>query len=396
MAGGIMTWDEARRQFPCTRGQAFLNTGTLGPVPDSVMRPYVASLTAWNAAGPGDPATYIGWRDRIEATREALGAWFSAPSTTLSFAGNVTDALNIALMGLRLPPGGRVITSDQEHGALIAPLALLAERGVTVEIIPYGHGGDDLLGRLATALERPADLVALSHVSCETGAFVDGQSLAALCHSRGALLLLYGAQTAGQISVDLTKLGADLYAFNGHKWMLAPVGCAVLYVRPDIQDRVAPTFTGDGPGWSTNYPAGVESRRPADGTRFEYGTRNWPAFVAWREVLDFWSRLPAEAAYRRQRELATVLAARLQDIDGVELWSPHLPVGGIVTVSVAGYTASELFERLRDRKVIGRRVQKGAIQGVRLCTTFFNNLDDIGQAVDAVRALATLTSRASP
>jgi selenocysteine lyase/cysteine desulfurase len=118
--------------------------------------------------------------------------------------------------------------------------------------------------------------------------------------------------------------------------------------------------------------------------------------VAWREVLDFWSRLPAEAAYRRQRELATVLAARLQDIDRVELWSPHLPVGGIVTVSVAGYTASELFERLRDRKVIGRRVQKGAIQGVRLCTTFFNNLDDIGQAVDAVRALATLTSRASP
>jgi selenocysteine lyase/cysteine desulfurase len=72
----------------------------------------------------------------------------------------------------------------------------------------------------------------------------------------------------------------------------------------------------------------------------------------------------------------------------VTLWSPDSPAGGIVTFSVNGLSPDALYEGLRARGVIGRAVRKGPIQGARLCTAFFNNLDDIGQAVDAVRHLA--------
>jgi L-cysteine/cystine lyase len=206
---------------------------------------------------------------------------------------------------------------------------------------------------------------------------------------------LDGAQTPGQVMLDLTKMGADFYAFNGHKWMLAPLGCAGLYVRPEAQDRLSLVFTGDGAGWTTTYPDGVESHRRADGTRFEYGTRNWAALAAWREVMEFWAGLGVEAAYRRQRELAAVLTARLREVPGLTLWSPDLPVGGIVSFTLAGYNATTLSDGLRARKVIGRGVGRG-IQGVRLCTTFFNNLDDVGQAVDAVRELAQTPPPSAP
>jgi selenocysteine lyase/cysteine desulfurase len=378
-----MTWEEVRREFPCTRQQVFLNTGTLGPVPARVMRAYLEGLASWNAAGPGNPSVYIGWRDRVEATREALAGWLGTQADCLTFTENVTDAINIGLNGLRLPSGSRVLTSDQEHGALVAPLALLAERGVTVEIIPYEQGGEPFLARLRESFREPVDLVALSHLSCETGAWVDAEALAQLCHEHGALLMLDGAQTPGQLAVNLTKIQADLYAMNGHKWMLAPVGCGALYIRPEIRDRVHLTYTGDGPGWNSSYPDAIDSQRPANGSRFEYGTRNWPAWVAWGDVLRFWESLPQEAAYRRQRELAAVLAGRLKDLPGVTIWSPELPIGGIVTFTVTGLSATELNEALRQKGIIGRGVGR-AIQGARLCTAFYNNLDDIGRAVEAV------------
>jgi selenocysteine lyase/cysteine desulfurase len=271
----------------------------------------------------------------------------------------------------------------------------LAARGATVDVIPYGQGGEAFLARLGQALERPADLVALSHLSCETGAFVDAGALADLCHERGALLLLDGAQTPGQIPLALNEWAVDLYAFNGHKWMLAPVGSAALYIRPDLRDRVAMTFTGDGPGYRSGYPDRVDVLRPDDGRRFEYGTRNWAAWAAWTDVLTFWAELPADAAYRRQRELASTLRRRLHNLEGVTVWSPELPVGGIVTFSVAGLNAEGLYDALYARDIIGRPVNKGPISGVRLCTAFFNNLDDVARAVEAVAAIvgAAATSR---
>lgn len=389
-----MDWSNIRQHFSCTRGQAFLNTGTLGPVPDPVMSQYLEYQRQWNAMGPGSPRVYIGWRDRVEETRSRLASWLQTQPEDLTLVANVTDAINIALAGLHLPPGSRIVTSDEEHGALVAPLALLGRRGVRVEVVPYGSGGDGLLARIEAALEEPAALVALSHVSCETGAWIDGQTLARLCHERGALLMLDGAQSPGQMSLSLTKMEVDLYPFNGHKWMLAPVGCAGLYIRPEIQERVDLTYTGDGPGWTTDYPApGFKVDRPQDGRRFEYGTRPWAAWVAWGDVISYWERLPPETAYRRQRELAVALHSRLREIPGVTLHSPELALGGIVMFEVDGISGAELYQKTLDRRVVGRTVHRGRLDGLRFCTSFFNNLDDVTEAAEVISRLVRKAQR---
>jgi selenocysteine lyase/cysteine desulfurase len=386
-------WQTVRNDFPCVQGRVFLNTGTLGPVPAPVMARYIGYQQEWNAAGPGDPHVYGAWHERIEVTRRHLAEWLRVGPETVSFAGNVTDAINIGLFGLQLRAGARVVTTDEEHGALVAPLSLLAEQGVVVDVVPFGQGGGGLLDRIEAALAKPAALVVLSHVSCETGAMVDGKALADLVHSRGGLIMLDGAQAGGQVDLDLTALDVDLYALNGHKWLLGPVGTGALYVSPRMADRVHLTFTGDGSGWSSDYPASFRATWARDGRRFEFATRPWAAWVAWNDVLDYWERLTPGAAMDRQRALASRLATELQNLPGVELKSPQPASTGITAFELAGWSGRDLNEALYEQGVVGRPISRHGLSGVRLSTAFFNNEEDVERAVAAVRRVAAVGPR---
>jgi selenocysteine lyase/cysteine desulfurase len=344
---------------------------------------YLASMREWNALGPGAPDTYIGWRDRVETGRGELAQAFGCRPEDLALFGNVTDAINAAIVGLHLPDDARIITTDEEHGALVGPLMQLAKRGVHIDVVPYGQGGSDLLARLVAAMDAaPTTLLALSHMSCETGAVVDAAALALEAHRRGVLVMLDGAQTPGQMDLRLDAWGVDLYPFNGHKWMGAPPGCGGLYLSPASASRVQLTYTGDSAGWSSHYPRSWTEERPAEGRRFEYGTRNWPAWVAWGEVVRYRANLPGDA-YARQRDLARSLGERLAALPRVTLCSPD-PVGGIVTVSVDNLSGDTLYQALLAEGVVGRRVLRDHMDGVRFSTAYFNNDADLDRAAAAM------------
>ena len=380
-------WAVVRRDFPCTDARVFLNTGTLGPVATPVMERYLAAMRQWNAGGPGSPDGYIGWRNRVETARATLATEFGCGPESLSLFGNVTDAINVVLVGLRLPSDARIITTDEEHGALVGPLTQLAQRGITVDVVPFGQGGPELVARLAAAMDQaPTTLLALSHMSCETGAVFDARALAHAAHRRGVLVMLDGAQTPGQMPLALDAWGIDFYPFNGHKWMGAPAGSGGLYLAPDAAARIALTYTGDGAGWSSGYPAAWTETRPTDGRRFEYGTRNWPAWVAWGDVLAYRAGLPSDPC-ARQRELAGLLRGTLAAVPGVTVRSPE-PLGGIVTVSVDGLAGDRVYQQLLAAGVVGRRVLRPHLDGVRFSVAYFNNEDDLARARAAIAQVA--------
>ncbi|MGC8487474.1 MAG: aminotransferase class V-fold PLP-dependent enzyme [Clostridia bacterium] len=382
-------WTRIRNDFPCTKKQAFLNTGTLGPVPGPVMERYLGYQKEWNEAGPGHPKIYGGWHERTEATRTHLAAWLGVEPRSLTFAGNVTDAINIGLFGLNWKPGDRIITTDEEHGALVAPLSVLADRGVDVEILHYGLGGEELIRRIAATLQaRPARLVVLSHVSCETGALVDPKRLADVVHGAGGVLMLDGAQAGGQVALDLAASTVDLYALNGHKWMLGPVGTGALYVSPGINESLQMTFVGDGSGYQSEYPNRMHATWTGDAKRFEFATRPWPALVAWNDVMDYWEAISVPALMERQRELARALASKLAAIPGVKIWSPDVPHTGITCAEVEGIPGPDVFDRLRAMDVITRPVRRPWMSAVRFSTAFFTNEEDVERAAAAMSQIA--------
>ena len=127
------------------------------------------------------------------------------------------------MSGLRLREGDEILTSDQEHPGLLAPLGLARRRnGVSVRLVPF----DRLAEHVGPGKTR---LIACSHVSWVSGQVVDARSLAAT----GVPVLLDGAQGLGAVPVDVSALGCQFYAASGQKWLCGPEGSGCLFVSSE-------------------------------------------------------------------------------------------------------------------------------------------------------------------
>ena len=130
-----------------------------------------------------------------------------------------------------------------EHNAVLRPLYRLQKmRNITISFVPPDRDGIVRTPRIEAALRRDTALVVMTHVSNVTGAIMPAEEVGALCKKHGVPFLVDGAQAAGHIPVDIPELGADLYAFPGHKGLCGPQGTGGLYVSPAI--RLSPLKYG--------------------------------------------------------------------------------------------------------------------------------------------------------
>jgi len=212
-----MTFDEARAQFPVLERYAYLNAGSIGPLPRAAVDAVQACLERELAEGRSGTA-YI---ERILEQRERARGGFadvlgtSAELVTLS--DSTTRGCQIVVAGLGLGAGDEIVTSDQEHFGLLGQLHVSGARVVVA------RADEDALLAAVTPRTR---LIAVSHVLWTTGAKLD---LAGLRRPDGPPLLVDGAQTAGAIPVELE--GVDFYTVSAHKWLCGPVPSGALFVR---------------------------------------------------------------------------------------------------------------------------------------------------------------------
>ncbi|MGH2805551.1 MAG: aminotransferase class V-fold PLP-dependent enzyme, partial [Thermoleophilaceae bacterium] len=175
--------DDLRAQFPVLERLAYLNAGSNGPVPARALAAVDRSLREQVDEGRGDRAHFERNAERIDHLRARVAALLGCEAAELALTGSTTDGVNAVLNALDIGPGDDVLTSDEEHPGVLAPLAALRERrGVSVRMASVAE--------LADAVRAETRLVACSHVSWRTGAVVDVPALAAT----EALVLLDGAQ----------------------------------------------------------------------------------------------------------------------------------------------------------------------------------------------------------
>jgi L-cysteine/cystine lyase len=210
--------------------------------------------------------------------------------------GSTTDGVNTVLAGLDLRPGDEILTSDEEHPGLLAPLGRARRRyGVSVRVVP--------LKGLADGVSEQTRLIACSHVSYVSGAMPDVQALAAT----GVPVLLDAAQALGAIPVDVAAFGCAFYAASGQKWLCGPEGSGCLYIRSDRLDELVIPWPGYG---SLADPGQALELEPAQGAaRLDHGFPV-PLRSAWAlAALELFS----EVGWGWVHDRATSLAARLTD-----------------------------------------------------------------------------------
>jgi L-cysteine/cystine lyase len=231
--GDGLSWSEFRAQFPVLNRHRYLNAGTEGPVPAAAVAAVQAQLASDLSAGRIGQAyldTLLGLAARA---REGYARVLGAPVESVALTESTTSGVNSVLAGLSFSPGDEIVTSDQEHPGLLAPLRRLsAVHGVRVTVAPFAS--------IAAAVGPSTRLIACSHVSWVGGEVVDMPALKAT----GVPVLLDAAQAVGAIPVNVVRMGVDYYAGSGQKWLCGPEGSGALYVRPDRLDELEPAWPG--------------------------------------------------------------------------------------------------------------------------------------------------------
>jgi L-cysteine/cystine lyase len=218
--------EQFRVEFPVLERCAYLNTGTDGPLPRRSVEAATAELERELRNGRSGVAHFARLGQLAEELRGRLAKLLGAGLDEVALTRSTTDGINVVLSGLGLVPGDEVLTSDEEHPGLLAPLGALRERGVAVRAAPF----DDV----ADAVQAQTKLIAVSHVSWMRGRIAAVQKL----RRSGVPLLLDGAQGLGAIPVDAHALGCDFYAAAGQKWLCGPDGTGVLFVREPWIDEL--------------------------------------------------------------------------------------------------------------------------------------------------------------
>jgi L-cysteine/cystine lyase len=205
---------------------AYLNAGTDGPLAAKATGAGARELEREAEEGRSR-AHFERRRELGEELRAAYAKALACESENVAITTSTSEGIAQTISGLELGPGDEILTSDEEHPGLLGSLAAARElRRVTIRQAP--------LESLADAVGRRTRLVACSHVGWMSGRLAPAE-LAEL----EVPVLLDGAQGVGAIGVDVGALGCDAYAGAGQKWLCGPDGTGMLYVSPDLRERLA-------------------------------------------------------------------------------------------------------------------------------------------------------------
>ena len=293
------------------------NAATTYPKPESVYR----AIEEFMRQGGGSPGRGL-YSKAVEAeemlleTRCKLAKLLDvADPTRIVFSANSTEAINLALKGY-LHEGDHVVSTVLEHNAVLRPLhALERSRGISVTYVDCDDQGRLDPEAFGKALRKETRLVACVHGSNVLGTIAPISDIAAIAHQAGAQLLVDGSQTAGTLPLSIRELGADLYAFTGHKGLLGAPGTGGLYVAPHL-DLDTVKEGGTGSVSESLEPPEFLPDRFEPGTPNTYGLAGLGAGVTW--VLERGvARIRAHESALSQR-----LLERLREIKGIRVLSP--------------------------------------------------------------------------
>lgn len=240
--------DAVRAQFALQPDIAFLNHGSFGATPRSVLD----AQTALREELESQPVRFmLGVGPRLRAAASAVAAVLRANPDGVVFVDNATTGANTVLRSFDWAPGDVIVTTNHEYGAVSATLRYLVDRfGVRVArvTVPFPLDSPDEVVR-AVRDQWPTERVRVAvfdHITSATGLVWPVAELTELAHEHGAEVLIDAAHVPGHVPVDLTALGADYWVGNCHKWMFAPKGCAVLYVAREKRAALHPLVISHG------------------------------------------------------------------------------------------------------------------------------------------------------
>jgi cysteine desulfurase/selenocysteine lyase len=389
----------ARSSADPARPLIYLDSGATSQKPQAVIDALADHLSRHNAnvhrgvyalAQEAD-AAYDGARRRV-------AAFVNAQPRTTVFTKNATEAINLVAYSwgrANVSAGDAVLITQMEHHANLVPWQVLCrERGAALRYLEVDERGELSLGALDAELERgDVRLVAFAHVSNVLGTINPVAEMTARVRAAGAVSLIDGAQAVPQMPVDVERIGADFYAWTGHK-ALGPTGIGVLHGRAELLEAMEPFLTGGDMIASVDFQETTWNELPY---KFEAGTPPIAEAVGLGAAVEYLSALGMERVRAHERELTAYMLERLAEVPGLRVVGPPEAErrGGLASFTLDGIHPHDVAE-LADRAGVCIRAGHHCAQPLMRClgvgatarasVGVYNDRADVDALIDALQA----------
>lgn len=334
-------WEQYREQFPVTKNLVYLNHAAVAPLSRRCAE--AMQGLAQDALDFGSEH-YAQWMAAYQGVRQTAASLINATPAEIAIVKNTSEGIATVAIGLDWKPGDIVVAFEEEFPANFYPWKRLESKGVTIRWLSVFDDPE----RIDEAA-KGARLLAISYVQYLSGYRVDLDKIGEICHRRGCFFFVDAIQGMGAFPIDVQSSHIDALAADGHKWLLGPEGCGVLYVRREVQDQIEPVEFG----WTNvakyaDYSSRDMSLRQ-DAGRYECGTMNTIGCFGLRAALE----LLLEAG------VANVGAA-VQQL-GDQIWNgasehgfetlgkrSHATGAGIVAIRKPGVESQFIVRKLRE------------------------------------------------
>lgn len=365
-------WRRYRHEFPVTERLIYLNHAAVAPLPKRG-----AEAMRWLATDAEQNGSwhYPQWMEAVDGLKAAVARLINAEAGEIATVKNTSEGIATVALGLKWKAGDRIVAFREEFPANFYIWKKLEEwHGVRVEWLSCF----DPLEKVEQAA-RGARLLAISYVQYLSGHRVDLEAIGDICARHGVFFFVDAIQGMGAFPLDVRKAKIHALAADGHKWMLGPEGCGVLYIQQDRQDEIEPVEFGwtTVAGWQDYASRDMAVRR--DAGRYECGTLNTVGCFGLRASVELILEAGVERIAAHVQRLGDLLAEGAR-AKGYELLAERTPAtgAGIVSIRKPGVAARMTWSKLKENGVTAAPRQGW----VRMSPHFYISPDDIGRVLE--------------
>jgi len=337
----------ARQETPGCEQVLHLNNAGAALMPQPVLDAVIAHLQREARTGGYEAAEEA--QGAVEHVYDAVAALIGCTRDEVAIIENATRAWDMAFYSIPFQPGERILTSMAEYASNYIAYLQVAERtGATIQIIPNDAHGQISVEALRSAIDERVKLISVTHVPTNGGLVNPVAEVGKIAREAGILYLVDACQSVGQMPINVGQIGCDLLSATGRKYLRGPRGTGFLYARKNILDRLQPPMLDL---HAAQWTARDRYEMRPDARRFENWETNYAAKIGLGVAIDYALQWDIPTTWRRIKNLAYTLRARLSPLPGVIVRDRGVTQCGIVTFSVEDRDPEVIRQALRQRNI---------------------------------------------
>lgn len=374
-------WFHIQESFSVTRGIINLNNGGVSPSPRLVTEAFCRYT--WQQE---DVTAYTMWQilePQSETIRTGLAEIFGCDREEVAITRNASESLEILLMGMDLKSGDEILSTTQDYGRMLTTLRQrelregLVLKMIKIPIAPKSL--DDIYKEFEKAITPRTKVILMSHVINITGQIMPVKKVCDLAHAKGIEVIVDGAHSFAHFDFKQSDLNCDYYGASLHKWLFAPKGTGILYVKKDKIEKIWPLMA-------------AEKKQKGDIRKFEeIGTHPAAPRLAIGEAILYHHGIGAKRKEERLRYLSRYWMTKLKDLPNVRFhtsWEPNQSCG-IANIEIVGIEPGAIGSYLMDKhKIFTTPILHDEFKGIRITPSVYTTLNELDRFVDVMTTIS--------